>query len=69
VYLNSVIRGHWGLSDPAHITGSEEEIAAAFQATFNALKQRVEKLLALPFEDLTTAELSAALNKIGKETM
>ncbi len=69
VYLNSVIRGHWGLSDPAHVAGSEEEIAAAFQATFDTLKKRVEKLLALPFEDLTAAELSAALNKIGKETV
>jgi arsenate reductase len=64
-----VIRGHWGLSDPAHVTGSDEDIAAAFQVTFDALKKRIEKLLALPFEDLTAAELSAALNKIGKETV
>ena len=32
VYLNSVVRGHWGVADPAHLTGSDEEIAAAFQA-------------------------------------
>jgi len=68
VYLNSVVRGHWGVKDPAHLTGTEQEINAAFQATFDALKRRVEKLLALPFETMSAAELSAALNKIGAET-
>lgn len=68
VYLNSVVRGHWGLSDPAHITGSEEEINAAFQATYDALEKRIQQLLALPFETMSAAELSNALNKIGAET-
>lgn len=67
VYLNSTVRGHWGLADPAHISGSEEEIAAAFQVTYNALKKRIEQLLVLPFETIPAAELSQALNKIGAE--
>lgn len=68
VYLNSTVRGHWGLADPAHVTGSEEEIAAAFQVTYNALEKRIRQLLALPFETMPAAELSQALNKIGAET-
>ena len=68
VYLNAVVRGHWGVSDPAHTTGTEEEINAAFQTTFEILKRRVEKLLALPFETMSAAELGAALNKIGAES-
>jgi arsenate reductase len=69
VYLNSVVRGHWGLADPAHVTGSEEEINAAFQVTYDALEKRIKQLLALPFETMSAAELSAALNKIGAETV
>ncbi|MCX7068856.1 MAG: arsenate reductase ArsC [Methylococcales bacterium] len=69
VYLNSVVRGHWGLPDPAHVSGSEEEIAAAFQATYNALEKRIQQLLALPFETMPAAELTLALNKIGTETL
>ncbi len=69
VYLNSVVRGHWGLPDPAHVTGSEQEIAAAFQATYNALEKRIQQLLALPFETMPAAELTLALNKIGAETL
>jgi len=69
VYLNSVVRGHWGLPDPAHVTGSEQEIAAAFQATYDALEKRIQQLLALPFETMPAAELTLALNKIGAETL
>ena len=48
-YLGKAIRGHWGLSDPGHVTGTPEEIEAAFEAAYAALEQRIHKLLALPF--------------------
>ena len=68
VYLNSAIRAHWGLPDPAHVTGTEEEIAKAFQATFDALSIRINKMLALPIEDMTSAEITRALNEIGAQS-
>ncbi len=68
VYLNSVIRAHWGLPDPAHVTGTETEIAQAFQATYDALTIRINKMLALPIEDMTSAEISKALNQIGSQS-
>jgi arsenate reductase (thioredoxin) len=68
VYLNSVIRAHWGLPDPAHTTGTEEEIATAFQATYNALALRINKMLALPIEDMTSAEITKTLNQIGAQS-
>ncbi|WP_459991190.1 arsenate reductase ArsC [Methylosoma difficile] len=67
VYLNSTVRAHWGLPDPAHITGTEAEIEAAFQATYNALHERITKMLALPVESMANAELAQALNAIGAE--
>lgn len=66
VYLNSTTRAHWGLSDPAHLEGTESEIRAAFQATYDALERRINAMLALPIEDMTSAELTAKLNEIGK---
>jgi len=65
VYLGSTVRAHWGLPDPAHVSGTDEEIAKAFQATYDALLARVNKLLALPVETLPAQELAAALNAIG----
>lgn len=64
-YLDSAIRAHWGLPDPAHVTGTEAEISAAFQATYDALSVRINKMLALPIEDMTGMEISKALNEIG----
>jgi len=68
VYLNSVIRAHWGLPDPAHVAGSQEDIEAAFETTYAALEKRINQLLALPVETMSKPELTAALNKIGAET-
>jgi arsenate reductase (thioredoxin) len=54
------------LPDPAHVMGTEEEIETAFQATFDALKSRINQMLALPIETMDGAEIVSALNAIGK---
>ncbi len=64
-YLGQAIRGHWGLPDPAHATGTPAEVEGAFEATYAALEKRIHALLALPFETLSGPELSEALNRIG----
>lgn len=69
VYLNNTIRAHWGVPDPAHVTGSPEVIEAAFEATYAALEKRIQRLLALPVETMSKPELTEALNKIGAETL
>jgi len=68
VYLGKAVRGHWGLADPAHVQGSEADVIAAFEATYAALEQRIQRLLALPVETMGRAELAEALNQIGAET-
>jgi len=68
VYLGKAVRGHWGLPDPAHVKGIPEEIVAVFEATYAALERRVARLLELPIESLSAAELADALNRIGRET-
>ncbi len=69
VYLLAAIRAHWGLPDPAHVTGSQEVIDAAFEATYVALEKRIQQLLALPIDTMSGTELAKALNKIGTETL
>jgi arsenate reductase len=68
VYLGKAVRGHWGLPDPAHVSGSPEIVEAAFEATYAALEKRIHQLLALPVGTLSRPELAAALNRIGAET-
>jgi arsenate reductase len=68
-YLGPVIRTHWGVEDPAHATGTDEEIDAAFVKAYSILRRRIEAFFALPLEQLKhdKAALKAAMDKIAIE--
>lgn len=52
-YLGPVLRTHWGVEDPAHATGTDEEIDAAFVTAYRILRARIEAFLALPLDTLS----------------
>ena len=51
-YLGPVLRSHWGVDDPAHATGTDAEIDAAFMTAYRILRSRIEAFLALPLDTL-----------------
>ncbi len=67
-YLGPVLRTHWGVEDPAHATGTDEEINAAFRKAYRILRARIEAFLALPLDTLERDKtaLKAELDKIGQ---
>jgi arsenate reductase len=66
-YLGPVLRTHWGLEDPAHATGTDAEIDAAFMTAYRILRARMEAFFALPSAELKNdpARLKAELDRIG----
>jgi len=66
-YLGPVLRTHWGVDDPSHVVGTEDEIGAAFETAYAILRTRIEAFLALPLEKLVNdkARLKAALDRVG----
>lgn len=66
-YLGDVLRTHWGVEDPAHASGSDEQIDAAFMHAYRILRARIEAFLALPLEELKgeRARFKAELDRIG----
>ncbi|MBA3059084.1 MAG: arsenate reductase ArsC [Gammaproteobacteria bacterium] len=66
-YLGPVLRTHWGVEDPAHATGTDAEIDAAFMTAYQILRARIEAFLALPLAELqkTPEKLKAELDLIG----
>lgn len=66
-YLGDVVRSHWGVEDPAHATGTDEEINAAFLTAYRILRARIEAFLALPIEQLKNdpARLKNELDQIA----
>ena len=66
-YLGPVLRSHWGVDDPAHATGTDAEIDAAFMTAYRILRTRIEAFLALPLESLKLdgAALKAEMDRIA----
>lgn len=65
VFLGSPLKAHWGLPDPADVTGSEAEVDAAFEETWRLLDMRVRAFLALDRAAMDTPAMQAALAQIG----
>jgi len=66
-YFGKVLRTHWGVEDPAHATGTNAEIDAAFVKAYSILRKRIEDFFALPLAELinTPEKFQAELEKIG----
>lgn len=66
-YLGPVLRTHWGVEDPAHAIGTDEEVDAEFMLAYRILRTRIEAFLALPLAELKDdrARLKAELDRIG----
>lgn len=67
-YLGPVLRTHWGVEDPAHATGTDDEIDAAFMKAYRILRSRIEAFLALPLDQLKNdkAALKREMDRIGQ---
>ncbi len=65
-FFGDFVLTHWGLPDPAAVTGSDAEKATAFANAHRIIRHRIEQLIALPVEMLPATELRARLAAIGK---
>ena len=62
---NHPLRVHWGIPDPALVTGSETERRAAFMDSYRRLSARISALVNLPIESLDSSALRVRLAEIG----
>jgi arsenate reductase len=56
---------HWGVPDPAKVTGSHAEISEAFDEAYRLLAARIGLLVALPIAKLDHVSLHKHLAEIG----
>lgn len=65
LWRGSPIKVHWGFADPSHVKGSDVDKRAAFAKTFGQIRSKVEALMQLPIESLSTEQLTTQLQAIG----
>lgn len=66
LWLGHPVRAHWGVADPVTVTGGEALQRQAYADAFARLRRRVERLLALPLDQLGEQALAANLSRIGE---
>jgi protein-tyrosine-phosphatase len=66
VWPGQPITAHWGVADPAAVTGTDAERRKAFLRAFTELSARINLLLALPLEKLDRLTLKRKLDEIGR---
>jgi arsenate reductase len=59
------LTAHWGIPDPAEVSGSEDAVRQAFASAYEALAARIQEILDLPLESMTRTEMQAALRALG----
>jgi arsenate reductase len=57
---------HWGMPDPAAVSGDAATRRAAFLGTLEVLHRRVGALVKLPVENLTRGSLEDQVRDIGR---
>jgi arsenate reductase (thioredoxin) len=67
VWPGQPISAHWGVPDPAAVTGTEEEIARAYRDAFLMLDRRISLFLALPLASLDSLALKKEVRDIGHQ--
>src|SRR3954447_22876864 len=66
VWPGQPMTAHWGIPDPAAATGTDAEIAAAFNEAYRMLHRRIEAFAALPIAVLDSMTLQTKLRDIGR---
>jgi arsenate reductase len=67
IWPGQPITAHWGVPDPAAVTGTPEEIERAFRDAFMTLDRRISLFLCLPFASLEKLAIKKEVDRIGHE--
>jgi arsenate reductase (thioredoxin) len=65
VWPGRPVMAHWGVPDPAAVSGSESERRQAFREAYAALERRVKRLVDLPIEALDDDAIARQTRSIG----
>lgn len=67
IWPGQPMTAHWGVPDPALISGSEEKIKRAFRDAFVVLDRRISLFLALPLSSLDKLAIRKEIERIGRQ--
>jgi len=67
VWPGQPMTAHWGVPDPAAVTGTREQLEKAFRDAFFLLDRRISLFLCLPLASIDKLALKQELDNIGRQ--
>jgi arsenate reductase len=67
VWPGQPMTAHWGVPDPAAVTGTPEQIEKAFRDAYIALERRISLFLCLPLSSLDNLAIKKQIEDIGRQ--
>ena len=66
IWPGQPMTAHWGIPDPAAVTGTPEVVERAFRDAFVTLDRRISLFLSLPIKSLDAMALKKEIDRIGQ---
>jgi len=66
IWPGQPITAHWGIPDPAAVTGTDAEVALAFSNAYRMLSNRISIFVGMPIAKPDSLSLQKRLQDIGK---
>jgi arsenate reductase len=60
------LTAHWGVPDPAAVSGTDKEIERAYRDAFTTLDRRIGLFLSLPLASIDKLAIKKAIDRIGQ---
>ena len=67
IWPGQPMTAHWGIPDPAAVTGTTEEIDRAFRDAFVTLGRRINLFVSLPLASLDSLAIKKEIDRIGHQ--
>lgn len=67
IWPGQPMTAHWGVPDPAAVTGSVEQVAKAFRDAYFLLDRRIGLFLSLPLASLDSLSIKKQMDNIGRQ--
>ena len=67
VWPGQPMTAHWGVPDPAAVTGSPEQIERAIRDSFMILERRITLFLSLPLSTLGQLAIQREIDRVGQQ--
>jgi arsenate reductase (thioredoxin) len=67
IWPGQPMTAHWGIPDPAAVTGTPDEIDRAFRDAFVTLGRRINLFVSLPLASLDSLAIKKEIDRIGRQ--